>query len=100
MKPLKSKGSVESVNGLCDGDVQMAVVQADVLAVRSAKPDCAGRISVLMWLAATALLSLLILPRMKGAVVGCQWALRMHGFTGRADESRALGASGKAASRR
>src|SRR5208282_4687147 len=72
LKPLESKGSVESVNGLCDGDVQMAVVQADVLAVRSAKPDCAGKISVLMWLAATALLSLLILPRMKGAVVGCQ----------------------------
>ena len=52
LKPLESKGSVDSVNGLCDGDVQMAVVQADVLAVRSAKPDCAGKISVLMWLAA------------------------------------------------
>ena len=34
MKQLELKGSVESVNGLCDGDVQMAVVQADVLAVR------------------------------------------------------------------
>ena len=32
------------------------------------------------WLAATALISLLTLPRMKGAVVGYQWALRMHGF--------------------
>ena len=47
LKPLESKGSVESVNGLCDGDVQMAVVQADVLAVRSAKPDCAGKIVAL-----------------------------------------------------
>lgn len=47
LKPLESKGSVESVNGLCDGDVQMAVVQADVLAVRSAKPDCAGKVVAL-----------------------------------------------------
>ncbi len=47
LKPLESKGSVESVDGLCDGDVQMAVVQADVLAMRSAKPDCAGKIVVL-----------------------------------------------------
>src|SRR5271157_6517365 len=47
LKPLVSKGSVESVDGLCDGDVQMAVVQADVLAVRSAKPDCAGKVVAL-----------------------------------------------------
>jgi TRAP-type uncharacterized transport system substrate-binding protein len=47
LKPLVSKGSVESVNGLCDGDVQMAVVQADVLAIRSAKPDCAGKVVAL-----------------------------------------------------
>jgi len=47
LKPLESKGSVESVDGLCDGDVQMAVVQADVLAVRSAKPDCAGKVVAL-----------------------------------------------------
>ena len=47
LKPLQSKGSVESVDGLCDGDVQMAVVQADVLAVRSAKPDCAGKVVAL-----------------------------------------------------
>jgi TRAP-type uncharacterized transport system substrate-binding protein len=47
LKPLESKGSVESVDGLCDGDVQMAVVQADVLAIRSAKPDCAGKVVVL-----------------------------------------------------
>lgn len=47
LKPLESKGSVESVNGLCDGDVQVAVVQADVLAQRASKPDCAGKIVVL-----------------------------------------------------
>jgi len=34
------------------------------------------------WLTVTVLLSLLLLPRMKGAVVGQQWALFMHGFGG------------------
>lgn len=33
-----------------------------------------------IWLPATLILSLLLLPVMKGAVVGLQWALRMHGF--------------------
>jgi TRAP-type uncharacterized transport system substrate-binding protein len=47
LKPLESKGGVESVDGLCAGDVQMAVVQADVLAARSAKPDCAGKVVAL-----------------------------------------------------
>ena len=36
--------------------------------------------TALIWLIVTAGLSLLILPRIKGAVVGYQWALRMHGF--------------------
>lgn len=47
LKPLESKGSVESVNGLCDGDVNVAVVQADVLAARVGKPDCAGKLVLL-----------------------------------------------------
>lgn len=40
------------------------------------------------WPALTLLLSLLLLPRIKGAVVALQWALRMHGFeepSGRGD---------------
>ncbi len=36
----------------------------------------------LFWLLATAVASLLVLPRIKGAVVGYQWALRLHGFGG------------------
>jgi TRAP-type uncharacterized transport system substrate-binding protein len=44
LKPLESKGSVESVNGLCDGDISLAVVQADVLAARAGKPDCVGKV--------------------------------------------------------
>lgn len=47
LKPLESKGSVESLNGLCDGDVTVAIVQADVLATRVAKPDCTGKVVLL-----------------------------------------------------
>ena len=36
----------------------------------------------LAWLPLTLALSLLLLPRIKGAVVGMQWACRMHGFAG------------------
>jgi uncharacterized protein (DUF983 family) len=34
----------------------------------------------LLWLIVTAAVGLLILPRIKGAVVGAEWAFRMHGF--------------------
>ena len=33
-----------------------------------------------LWLPLTVLLALLILPPIKGALVGLQWALLMHGF--------------------
>ncbi len=32
------------------------------------------------WLMVTLVLSLWLLPRVKGAIVGLQWALKMHGF--------------------
>jgi len=38
--------------------------------------------SAVVWLAVAIGVSLVILPRMKGAVVGQQWALCMHGFGG------------------
>jgi uncharacterized protein (DUF983 family) len=38
-----------------------------------------------IWLPLTVLLCVLILPRVKGALVGLQWALRMHGFGGTPD---------------
>lgn len=38
-----------------------------------------------IWLPMTVLLSLWLLPRVKGALVGLQWALRMHGFGGTPD---------------
>ncbi len=36
----------------------------------------------LLWLPLSVVLALLLLPRIKGALVGLQWALRMHGFGG------------------
>ena len=35
-----------------------------------------------LWLPLTLLLSLALLPVIKGALVGLQWAFRMHGFSG------------------
>jgi hypothetical protein len=37
-------------------------------------------LNLLIWLPITFILCLLLLPPVKGAVVGLQWALRMHGF--------------------
>jgi uncharacterized protein (DUF983 family) len=39
-----------------------------------------------LWPALTLVLSLWFLPRLKGAIVGWQWALRMHGFGNEAEE--------------
>ena len=33
-----------------------------------------------LWLPLTVILTLLILPSVKGALIALQWALRMHGF--------------------
>jgi uncharacterized protein (DUF983 family) len=34
----------------------------------------------IVWPILTLVMSLLLLPRIKGALIGLQWALRMHGF--------------------
>ena len=36
----------------------------------------------LIWGPMVVIMSLLLLPRIKGALIGLQWALRMHGFGG------------------
>ena len=40
-----------------------------------------------IWLPLTVILSLLMLQPLKGAVIGLQWALRMHGFSGNEDNA-------------
>jgi len=37
-------------------------------------------VELAVWLPVTVLLSLWLLPRVKGTLIGYQWALRMHGF--------------------
>jgi len=36
---------------------------------------------IILWPILTLILSLILLPRIKGAVIGLQWALRMHEFS-------------------
>jgi len=57
-------------------------VVAGVLAGEEIWPRAPVWLAVLVWLWVTVGLSLVILPRVKGALVGYQWALRMHGFGG------------------
>ena len=42
-------------------------------------------VHMVLWLPLTLLLSLALLPVIKGALVGLQWAFRMHGFGGAED---------------
>ena len=43
-------------------------------------------VHLVLWLPLTVLMSLWLLPRVKGSLVGLQWALRMHGFGGEPDK--------------
>jgi len=58
------------------------IVVAGVVAAEEAWPTSSMFLGALVWMCLTLVLSLLILPRVKGALVGYQWALRMHGFGG------------------
>jgi uncharacterized protein (DUF983 family) len=58
------------------------MVGAGVLVFDDVLPHASLLFTVFFWLTVTVLASLLLLPRMKGAVVGQQWALFMHGFGG------------------
>jgi len=58
------------------------VVGAGVLLSDNILPQMPLALVALFWLTVTMAASLLLLPRMKGAVVGQQWALFMHGFGG------------------
>ncbi len=44
-------------------------------------------LQTLFWIPLTIILSLLLLPRIKGAIIGLQWANRMHGFDGGTDSA-------------
>ncbi len=46
-------------------------------------------VHAVIWLPLTVVLCLLVLPVTKGALVGLQWALRMHGFAADEDQTQA-----------
>ncbi|MGA2792841.1 MAG: DUF983 domain-containing protein [Roseiarcus sp.] len=58
------------------------IVVAGVLAAEELWPNSPMWLGAIGWSLLTLILSLLLLPRVKGALVGYQWALRMHGFGG------------------
>jgi uncharacterized protein (DUF983 family) len=58
------------------------IVCGGVLFTEERWPQTPLGYTAFIWLAVTLIVSLLLLPRMKGAVVGQQWALYMHGFGG------------------
>jgi uncharacterized protein (DUF983 family) len=55
------------------------VIVGAVLAVEVAYQPAIW-VHLAIWLPLTLILSLWLLPRVKGAIVGMQWATRMHGF--------------------
>jgi uncharacterized protein (DUF983 family) len=59
-------------------------IVAGVIAEDALFPNAPMLVVAILWSALAALISLLLLPRIKGALVGYQWALRMHGFGGAA----------------
>jgi uncharacterized protein (DUF983 family) len=61
------------------------VVGAGVLLSDEVWPNSSLVWVALFWLTVTVVASLLILPRAKGAVVGQQWAMGMHGFGSEGD---------------
>lgn len=66
------------------------VVVTGVLALeRAVTPPLWLHLAV--WLPLTLIASLLLLPRIKGAIVGLQWALHMHGFDGAGSDARPEG---------
>ncbi len=56
------------------------VIGAMMLAVEEYNSDLPLWLHFLVWPSLVIGLSVLLLPRIKGALIGWQWALRMHGF--------------------
>lgn len=60
-------------------------IVSGIMATEFVAPDTPFWVPALVWSAAAVVASLWLLPRVKGALVGLQWANRMHGFGGAAD---------------
>ena len=57
-------------------------IVAGILASEDMWPDSPMLLVACIWSTLAVLSSLWLLPRIKGALVGYQWAMRMHGFGG------------------
>jgi uncharacterized protein (DUF983 family) len=57
-------------------------IVAGILAAEEVWPNAPIFWLAVVWSALTGVVSLALLPRVKGALVGYQWAMRMHGFGG------------------
>ena len=57
-------------------------IVAGIVAFEEFAPPWPIWVGILGWMGLTLAASLILLPRIKGALVGYQWALRMHGFGG------------------
>jgi uncharacterized protein (DUF983 family) len=62
-------------------------VVAGVLATEFVAPHSPFWVPALFWSALALAASLWLLPRVKGALIGMQWANRMHGFGGADDDA-------------
>ncbi len=55
-------------------------IVAGIISGEELWPDSPVLLGSIVWTLLAGALSLIILPRVKGALVGYQWAMRMHGF--------------------
>ncbi len=55
-------------------------VVAGIVSAEELWPDSPVLLGSIVWTLLAGALSLIALPRVKGALVGAQWAMRMHGF--------------------
>jgi uncharacterized protein (DUF983 family) len=56
------------------------IIGSLMLAVEMTAPDLPIWLHLVVWPSLTLVMSLALLPMIKGALVAYQWALRMHGF--------------------
>jgi uncharacterized protein (DUF983 family) len=55
-------------------------IVAGIVAAEDLWPNSPVMLDALIWTVLAAGASLVLLPRVKAALVACQWAMRMHGF--------------------
>ncbi len=65
------------------------IIGAAILIAEDAWPNSPLWIHLVIWPILTIILSLTLLPMIKGALIAYQWALRMHGFDDAAEAEKA-----------